>query len=504
MFNFTRGFMSRKWYILAISILIYLPVTIDATVLHIAIPTLSQAFALDHNQMLWVIDIYALMMAVFLLPMGALGERIGYKRLLLIGAGIFGLASVLAAFSQSALMLIIARVILALGASMIIPATLAALRTEFIDEKQRNQALGLWVVAGGGGAALGPLVGGVLIEYFYWGSVFLINIPLVLLVLMVGTGILPPQPVNTHKKIDLKSVVLFMAAILSLIYGIKTSIKVADLLSISMLLLGIVLLTTFVWLQKKSTDKLIDFELFAYTGIKFGFLISFIAMIALVGFELLISQELQFVHGYSALEAGLYILPFMLTISLGGSLSSILLNRFGNKRVAVGGLLFSAVAMYGLSQTQFVAQIWQASFYMLLLGASIITAFLAATASILSAAPTSQATAAGAIEGMSYELGTGLGVTIFGLIAAYLYQRDLMLNSTFMAQSDHIATSSLLETIQSLHSIAGPAHETLRMIANNAFSHAHSSVLLLSSIILLVLAVFIQIVWRPDHDHIAE
>lgn len=504
MFNFTRGFMSRKWYILAISILIYLPVTIDATVLHIAIPTLSQAFALDHNQMLWVIDIYALMMAVFLLPMGALGERIGYKHLLLIGAAIFGGASVLAAFSQTAWMLIFARVILALGASMIIPATLAALRTEFEDENQRNQALGLWVVAGGGGAALGPLVGGVLIEYFYWGSVFLINIPLVLFVLVAGAWILPQQALNTIKKIDLKSVALLMVAILSLIYGIKSSIKAADFFSIAMLLLGILLLIVFVRLQKKSTEKLIDFGLFGYTGIKYGFLISFIAMIALVGFELLISQELQFVHGYSALQAGLYILPFMLTISLGGSFSSILLNKFGNKPVAVCGLLLSALAMWGLSQTQLVEQTLQASLYMLLLGTSIITAFLAATASILSAAPASQATAAGAIEGMSYELGTGFGVTLFGLIAAYLYQRDLMLNSTFMAQSSDIATSSLLETIQSLQHITGPTHDILRAIANSAFSHAHSSVLLLSSIILVALAIFIQIFWRSEEDHAAE
>lgn len=488
--------MSRKWYILVISILIYLPVTIDATVLHIAIPTLSQALELDHNQMLWVIDIYALMMAVFLLPMGALGERIGYKRLLLIGAAIFGLASIWAAFSPSALMLIIARVVLALGASMIIPATLAALRTEFSDEKQRNQALGLWVVAGGGGAALGPLVGGVLIEYFYWGSVFLINIPLVMLVLVVGTWILPQQPLNANKEIDLKSVGLLMTAILCLIYAVKSSIKSTDVVSLSLLLLGGILLILFVRMQKKAANKLIDFELFAYSGIKFGFLISFIAMIALVGFELLISQELQFVHGYSALEAGLYILPFMLTISLGGSFSSILLNRFGNKRVAVWGLLLSAVAMWGLSQTQFAEQNLQASLYMLLLGVSIITAFLAATASILSAAPASQATAAGAIEGMSYELGTGLGVTIFGLIAAYLYQRDLMLNSTLMAQHREIATSSLLETIQSLQHISGPTYEKLREIANTAFSHAHSSVLLLSSIILLVLAIFIQVFWR--------
>lgn len=498
MFNFTRGFMSRKWYILAISILIYLPVAIDATVLHIAIPTLSEVFALDNNQMLWVIDIYALMMAVFLLPMGALGERIGYKRLLLIGAAIFGLASLLAAFSISAFMLIIARVILALGASMIIPATLAALRTEFEDENQRNQALGFWVVAGGGGAALGPLVGGVLLEYFSWGSIFLINIPLVIFVLLTGGWLLPQQTGNANKKIDLKAAALLMVAVLSLIYGIKSVMKATDLQAFAILLLGTLLLLFFVKVQKKSNEKLINFELFGYAGIKFGFLISFVAMIALVGFELLISQELQFVLGYSALDAGLYILPFMLTISLGGIFSSALLNRFGYKIVAVWGLFLSAIAMLGLSQTQFAEQFIQASVFMVLLGSSIIIAFLAATSAILSAAPPEQATAAGAIEGMSYELGTGLGVTVFGLIAAAVYQHHLIQNTTMLAQHPELATGALLETLHSLENVSETVREPLRMLAFDAFSTAHSTVLLLSSIILFVLAIFIQIFWRQD------
>ncbi|MDQ8953095.1 MFS transporter [Acinetobacter rudis] len=500
MFNFTRGFMSRKWYILIISILIYLPVAIDATVLHIAIPTLSEVFALDNNQMLWVIDIYALMMAVFLLPMGALGERIGYKRLLIIGAAIFGIASILAAFSISALMLILARVILALGASMIIPATLAALRTEFEDEKQRNQALGLWVVAGGGGAALGPLVGGVLLEYFSWGSIFLINIPLVLIVLMIGGRILPKQIGNPEKKIDIRAAILLMVAILSLIYGVKSAMKTADLQALAILLFGIVLLYLFVRIQNKAAEKLINFDLFGYAGIKFGFLISFIAMIALVGFELLISQELQFVLGYSALEAGLYILPFMLTISLGGIFSSTLLNRFGYKKVAVWGLIFSAVAMWGLSQTQFAEQIIQASLFMVLLGSSIIIAFLAATSAILSSAPPEQATAAGAIEGMSYELGTGLGVTLFGLIAAAIYQYYFTQDTAINSQYTELATSSLLETLHSLSNISEPAQASIQLLAFDAFTAAHSIVLLLSSMILFVLALFIQIFWKQEHN----
>ena len=168
--------MYRNWVILAIIVLIYLPVSIDATVLHVAIPTLSAALSLSSNEMLWVIDIYSLIMAGLILPMGALGDRIGFKRLMLIGAGIFGVASLMAAFASSAYMLIAARAFLGVGAAMILPATLAGVRNTFLDEKQRNYALGIWGTVGGGGAAFGPLLGGFILEHFSWGTVFLINV----------------------------------------------------------------------------------------------------------------------------------------------------------------------------------------------------------------------------------------------------------------------------------------------------------------------------------------
>lgn len=220
--------MLRQWYILAIIVLIYLPVSIDATVLHVAIPTLNQELQLSNNQMLWIIDIYSLMMVGLILPMGALGERIGYKRLMLLGGFIFGFSSLVAAFSISANMLIFARVLLAFGAAMIIPATLAGLRNTFLDEKQRNFALGLWVVAGGGGAAFGPLVGGALLEHFHWGSIFLINIPIIIGVLIAAYYIVPDQPINKNKKINIVDTLLLISSILLIVYALKTGMKQFD------------------------------------------------------------------------------------------------------------------------------------------------------------------------------------------------------------------------------------------------------------------------------------
>lgn len=165
--------MFRQWLTLVIIVLVYIPVAIDATVLHVAAPTLSMTLGASGNELLWIIDIYSLVMAGMVLPMGALGDRIGFKRLLMLGGTLFGLASLAAAFSHTASWLIATRVLLAIGAAMIVSATLAGIRATFCEEKHRNMALGVWAAVGSGGAAFGPLIGGILLEHFYWGSVFL-------------------------------------------------------------------------------------------------------------------------------------------------------------------------------------------------------------------------------------------------------------------------------------------------------------------------------------------
>lgn len=188
--------MFRQWYTLAILVLIYIPVAIDATVLHVAVPSLTMALEASGNELLWIIDIYSLVMAGMVLPMGALGDRIGYKRLTLIGSTLFGIASLAAAFSSDASQLIAARALLAVGAAMIVPATLAGIRSTFNNERERGIALGIWVAVGAGGAAFGPLVGGILLEHYYWGSVFLINVPIIALVLLFTAVFIPRQPVQ--------------------------------------------------------------------------------------------------------------------------------------------------------------------------------------------------------------------------------------------------------------------------------------------------------------------
>lgn len=217
--------MFRQWLALVIIVLVYIPVAIDATVLHVAAPTLSMTLGASGNELLWIIDIYSLVMAGMVLPMGALGDRIGFKRLLIIGSTLFGLSSLAAAFAPSAGWLIAARASLAIGAAMIIPATLAGIRTLFVNARDRNIALGVWAAVGSGGAAFGPLIGGMLLEHFYWGSVFLINVPIVVIVVSLAARLVPRQQGRPEQPLNIAHAVMLIVAILLLVYARKPRSK---------------------------------------------------------------------------------------------------------------------------------------------------------------------------------------------------------------------------------------------------------------------------------------
>ncbi len=293
--------MFRQWLALVIIVLVYIPVAIDATVLHVAAPTLSMTLDASGNELLWIIDIYSLVMAGMVLPMGALGDRIGFKRLLIMGSTLFGLSSLAAAFAPTAGWLIAARASLAIGAAMIIPATLAGIRTLFPDARQRNIALGVWAAVGSGGAAFGPLVGGMLLAHFYWGAVFLINVPIVLLVVSLAARFVPAQQGRPEQPLNITHALMLIVAILLLVYSAKTALKgdLSPWVVAGSLLIGAAILWAFIRIQLRAHTPMIDIRLFGHRIILSGVVMAMTAMIALVGFELLMAQELQFVHGFT-------------------------------------------------------------------------------------------------------------------------------------------------------------------------------------------------------------
>ena len=480
--------MFRQWYTLAILVLIYIPVAIDATVLHVAVPSLTMALEASGNELLWIIDIYSLVMAGMVLPMGALGDRIGYKRLTLIGSTLFGIASLAAAFSSDASQLIAARALLAVGAAMIVPATLAGIRSTFNNERERGIALGIWVAVGAGGAAFGPLVGGILLEHYYWGSVFLINVPIIALVLLFTAVFIPRQPVQRAQTLNLTQALMLIAAILLLVLAAKTSLKVnADpLKALGAAIGGALLMTLFIRSQLRARAPMIDLTLFTHRIILTGVVMALTAMIALVGFELLMAQELQFVHGFSPLDAGLFMLPLMLACSFSGPAAGALVGRFGLRTVATLGMAFSALSFFGLSMTDMAHQRAVAWGWMILLGLSASTALLSSTAAIMSAAPKEKATAAGAIETMAYELGAGMGIAVFGMILSHAFSGAIELPQelpvTLMAQ----ASASINEALLVAQQVSPALGDLVVNAANQAFKASHSAVLTLASGMLLV------------------
>ncbi|EMH6515516.1 MFS transporter [Raoultella planticola] len=487
--------MSRQWLTLVAILLVYLPVAIDATVLHVAAPTLSMSLGTSSNELLWIIDIYSLVMAGMVLPMGALGDKIGFKRLLLLGSAIFGVSSLAAAFSPTALALIASRALLAIGAAMIVPATLAGIRNTFSQARHRNMALGLWAAIGSGGAAFGPLVGGILLEHFYWGSVFLINVPIVLAVIAFSARMVPRQPARREQPLNLTQALMLIVAILMLVFSAKSALKGQMALWMTGLiaLVGLALLVRFVRQQLSAATPMVDMRLFTHRIILSGVMMAMTALITLVGFELLMVQELQFVHGKTPFEAGLFMLPLMLASGFSGPVAGVMVSRLGLRQVATGGMLLSALSFLGLSMTDFSSQQWLAWGLMTLLGFSVASALLASGAAIMAAAPKEKAAAAGAIETMAYELGAGLGIALFGLILTRSYSSSIVLPGGMDGQVAAQASSSISEAIALAQSLpAVPAH-SLIAAAKTAFISAHSIVLATAGVLLLLLAAGI---WR--------
>lgn len=374
---------------------------------------------------------------------------------------------------------------------MIVPATLAGIRATFSEARHRNMALGVWAAVGSGGAAFGPLVGGMLLEHFYWGSVFLINVPIVLVVMALTARFVPRQSGRRDQPLNFSHAVMLIIAILLLVYSAKTALKgqLASGVIALTLMIGALLLGMFIRTQLAAARPMIDMRLFTHRIILSGVVMAMTAMITLVGFELLMAQELQFVHGLTPYEAGLFMLPVMLASGFSGPLAGMLVSRLGLRTVATGGMALSALSFYGLAMTDFSTQQWQAWCLMALLGFSAASALLASTAAIMAAAPAEKAAAAGAIETMAYELGAGLGIAIFGLLLSRSFSASILLPSGLNAEEIERASSSMGEAVQLADTLSPSLGEAILDAARQAFTWSHSVALSSAGSMLILLAV---------------
>ncbi len=418
----------REWIGLAVLTLAALVYAMDLTVLNLAIPRISAELRPSSVQLLWIFDIYGFLVAGLLITMGTLGDRIGRRKLLLAGAAGFALASVLAAFSTSPEMLIASRAIMGIAGATIAPSTLSLIFTMFLDPKQRSTAIGFWIAAYSAGSAIGPVVGGILLEFFWWGSVFLIGVPVMGLLLLIGPRTLPEYKDPNARGLDLLSAAMSLLAILGVVYGLKQiaqdGIAIVPVLSI---LAGVVLGIAFVRRQLQLESPIIDVSLFRIRAFSASLLTYLLSIFVVVGYFLLIGQYLQLVLGMSPFTAALWSLPSAIGFTVGSVAAPRFIHRFRPAVIMGGGLAVAAlgaVALLGVSVAggNSLPLIVGASLVMSLALAPVITL---ATELIVGSAPPEQAGAATGMSETSGELGGALGIAILGSIGTAVYRSEV-------------------------------------------------------------------------------
>ncbi|NUS57339.1 MAG: MFS transporter, partial [Streptomycetaceae bacterium] len=347
---------ARKWGTLAVGCLAVLVLTIDMGALHLAIPGLVDDLDPSATQLLWIADGYGFALAGLLVTMGWLGDRIGRKRLLLVGTAGFAAASALTAYASSPEMLIAARALLGVAGATIMPSTLSLIRNVFTDPKERTAAVGIWSGISGAGVGLGPLLGGLVLDHFWWGSVFLINLPIMAAILVAGAVILPESRNPNPGRLDLPSVPLSVAAVLGLVYAVKEAAHggIAQPQVAVAALIGIAAAVLFVRRQSRVASPLIDLALFRERAFAGSIAANAFAMFALVAQSLIFAQYFQSVLGWSPLKAGLAGLPGAVAAMAGGALAAALITRIGRGNTVALGLLVSSAgfSLYLLSGTE--------------------------------------------------------------------------------------------------------------------------------------------------------
>jgi DHA2 family multidrug resistance protein-like MFS transporter len=483
---------ANRWVVLIVLCVSLLLVAVDATVLHVAVPAVTEDIKPSAMELLWIVDVYPLVCASLLILFGTLGDRVGRRRVLLLGYALFGVASALAACADNPQVLIAARALLGVGGAMIMPATLSILRQVFPDRRERALAIGIWSAVAAVGAAVGPLLGGFLLEHFWWGSVFLVNIPLMLVSLPIGRLLLPESMGDRDGPWDVVGALMAAVGLFGVVLGVKrlgSGHPPFDPGTALALLCGGGLLIAFVRRQRRRTHPLVDLRMFARPAFSTSVGCIVLAMLALVGLELIAAQYLQLVLGLSPLETGLRLLPLTVAAMAAGLVGSHLLHRFGPRRMVSLGFCLTAVAVVlltGMGRHD-NAGLLLAGF--VLLGFGLETTLFGAYESMLSEAPASSAGGAAAIGETSYQLGAGIGIALLGSVMNAAYAPGLSSVPGVPGSASHAAGHSLGEAYEVADRLGGPSGEALRHAARDSFVHGLHVTLLVSAALLVLGAV---------------
>jgi DHA2 family multidrug resistance protein-like MFS transporter len=465
----------REWIGLAVIALPCMVYAMDLTVLNLALPAISAQLQPSSAQLLWIIDVYGFMVAGFLITMGTLGDRIGRRKLLLVGAAAFGVASAVAALSDSSAMLIVMRALLGVAGATLAPSTLSLIRNMFHDEHQRQFAIGVWIASFSVGGAIGPMVGGVVLEWFGWNAVFLVAVPVMALLLVLGPVLLPEYKDPHAGRLDLPSVALSLAAVLPTIYGLKQfAAHGVDSAAAAGVALGLVMGALFVRRQARLSYPLLDLTLFRQPRFSAAIAAYALSCLAMFGVYIFIAQYLQLVLGLSPLQAGLATVPWSLTFMVGSLLTPRFARGLRPVGVLVGGLAFSALgfALLGLADGPHALVTLVVSTVVMSLGmAPVITI---GNEMIITAAPPERAGAASALSETSAEFSGALGIAVFGSVGTVLYRHAVAadLPPGLHADAAAAALATLGGAVAAAQASPGPAADALLVVSRAAFTDA--------------------------------
>ncbi|MEU3351506.1 MFS transporter [Streptomyces sp. NPDC037389] len=463
----------KEWTAFVVLLLPLLLVSMDVSVLFFAVPAITEDLAATSTQQLWIFDSYAFALAGLLITMGSLGDRIGRRKLLMLGATAFGAASIAAAYAQNAEMLIAARFVLGIGGATLMPSTMGLVRNMFRDDAQRTKAIGIWSGAMAGGIALGSVLGGIMLEHFWWGSVFLVNVPAMLLLLVFVPLLVPEFKDPRPGRFDLLSVPLSMGAVLPVIYGVKR--MAADGFSVPLLLCvlaGLAVGAAFVLRQRRTRDAMISRELFRHRAFGAGIALNALAMFGMMGSTYFTTQYLQAVLGKGPLEAALWGTLPSLAVGVAGPVATVMGQKVNKAYVIATGFLTAAAGFAVLlgTGTDSLALTLVAC---AVIACGIVTVMALVSDMALGSAPAEKAGSAASLVEAGQEFGGALGMAAFGSVGMAVYRHDVTRDAP--AGLPHGALEAARETLVGAVSTAaglpGRTGEVLASAARDAFVH---------------------------------
>ena len=489
----------REWIGLAVLAIACVLYAMDLTVLHLAVPSLSAELKPTSVELLWIVDIYGFLVAGSLITMGTLGDRIGRRRLLLIGAAAFGVVSLLAAFSTSPGMLILSRALMGIAGATLAPSTLSLIFNMFLDPKQRAVAIGVWISSFSAGGAIGPVIGGVLLEYFWWGSVFLMALPVMALLLLLGPRVLPEFRDPEARRLDLLSAGMSLTAVLALIFGLKAIAQdgFGSLPALS-ILLGLAVGSLFVRRQQRLADPLIDLKLFRIPTFNVALATNVLGVFVAFGYFLFVAQYLQLVLALSPLQAGLWSLPSALGFVVGSNVAPRFVHRFPPAIVLGSSLALAAIALAVLTQVSGSIGLPIVVTVSVIISLALSPVFSLTTELIVGSAPPERAGAASGISETGAELGGALGIAILGSLGTAVYRSALTnrLPAGVPPEVGEIARDTLGAAVVVAEQLPDGVGLALLDIARDAFVQSLHLAAAISAIVEIGAAIMVVILLR--------